>query len=95
MRNINYIKNMPNRKLFFVMIVIISLILLVFDSLFLLNCMIEYKYNIDENFDQGNLYYTYSSRKDELDTVMWYLKGGILYLAFMILYFGYHLKKQR
>ncbi len=49
---------MPNRKLFFVIIVIISLILLVFDSLFLLNCMIEYKYNIDENFDQGNLYYT-------------------------------------
>lgn len=74
-------------------IVIISIILLIFSSLFLLNCMIEYKYNIDNNFDQGNLYYTYASRKTELDSVMWYLKGGIIYLGFMILYFGHYFRK--
>lgn len=58
--------------------------------------MIEYKYNIDLNFDQSNLYYTYSSRKIELDSVMWYIKGGIFYLIFMTLFFGYlFVKKQK
>lgn len=56
--------------------------------------MIEYKYNIDENFDQALLYDTYSSRISELETVMWYLKGGILYLLFMIFFFIYQSKKK-
>lgn len=84
-----------NNKTFYSIVMIVSILLLIFSSLFLFNCMVEYKYNIEQNYDQGNLYYTYSSRKMELDTVMWYIKAGIFYLIFIILYFGYLLINKR
>lgn len=87
-------KKIESRKISYLIAVFISIVLLIWTSLFLLNCMVEYKYNIDQNFTQDQLYYTYSSRKSELNMVMWYLKGGILYLLFMILFFVYQLRKK-
>lgn len=87
-------KRIKGRKISYLIVILISIVLLIWTSLFLLNCMIEYKYNIDENFDQALLYDTYSSRISELETVMWYLKGGILYLLFMIFFFIYQSKKK-
>lgn len=87
-------KKIESRKISYLIAAFISIVLLIWTSLFLLNCMVEYKYNIDQNFTQDQLYYTYSSRKSELNMVMWYLKGGILYLFFMIIFFVYQLKKK-
>lgn len=87
-------KKIESRKISYLIAAFISIVLLIWTSLFLLNCMVEYKYNIDQNFTQDQLYYTYSSRKSELNMVMWYLKGGILYLLFMILFFVYQLRKK-
>lgn len=87
-------KKIESRKISYLIAAFISIVLLIWTSLFLLNCMVEYKYNIDQNFTQNQLYYTYSSRKSELNMVMWYLKGGILYLLFMILFFVYQLRKK-
>lgn len=58
-----------------------SAIFLVYALSFLLNCMIEYKYHIQENFDHAPLYYTYLDRKIELGVVMWYLGIGACYLC--------------
>lgn len=82
-------------KVLYLLVMMVSILLLILSSLFLFNCMIEYKYNIDQNFDQGNLYYTYSSRKIELDSVMWYIKGSIFYLIFMTIFFGYLFTKKK
>lgn len=87
-------KWIKGRKTSYLIAALISITLLILTSFFLLNCMIEYKYNIDHNLDQAQIHYTYSSRKLELDMVMWYLKGGILYLFLMILFFVYQFEKK-
>ena len=43
---------------FNVVMLIITIAFIVYSSMFFLNCMIEYKYHIDENFDKSNLYFT-------------------------------------
>lgn len=88
------LKKMGGRKISYLIAALISIVLLICVSIFLLNCMVEYKYNIDQNFNQDQLYYTYLSRKSELNMVMWYLKGGILYLLFMTLFFVYQFRKK-
>lgn len=80
---------------FNLLMIIMSAIFLVYALSFLLNCMIEYKYHIQENFDHAPLYYTYLDRKIELGVVMWYLGIGACYLLVMILYFYYQLMNKR
>ena len=95
MKNMKQIlKKMGGRKISYLIAALISIVLLICVSIFLLNCMVEYKYNIDQNFNQDQLYYTYLSRKSELNMVMWSLKGGILYLLFMTLFFVYQFRKK-
>ena len=79
---------------FNVVMLIITIAFIVYSSMFLLNCMIEYKYNIDENFDKSNLYFTYSARKLELLSVMWYLKFCIGYFILILLYFIYRIQSK-
>ena len=79
---------------FNVVMLIITIAFIVFSSMFLLNCMIEYKYHIDENFDHSNLYFTYSDRKLELLSVMWYLKFCIGYFILILLYFIYRIQSK-
>ena len=77
------------KRIFYLVILITSTAFLIICGGALLDLMITYKYTIDQNFDEGNLYYTYEGRKLELDCAMWYLKISIFYLLFMILYFYY------
>ena len=70
---------------FNIVVLIITIIFIAYSSMFLLNCMVEYKYHVKENFDHANLYLTYSDRKWELLGVMHYLKFS---LAYSILVFG-------
>ena len=79
---------------FNVVMLIITIAFIVYSSMFLLNCMIEYKYNIDENFDKSNLYFTYSYRKLELLSVMWHLKFCIGYFILILLYFIYRIQSK-
>ena len=72
---------------------VITMIFILYSSMFLLNCMIEYKYHIDQNFDHAKMYITYLDRKTELLIVMRYLKISISYLIFIFIYFIYKMRK--
>ena len=78
---------------FNIVMLVITIIFILYSSMFLLNCMIDYKYHIDENFDHANLYLTYSARKTELLMVMRYLKICISYFIFIFFYFIYRIRK--
>ena len=78
---------------FNIVVLVITMIFILYSSMFLLNCMVEYKYHIDENFDRANLYFTYSARKNELLAVMRYLKICISYFVFIFIYFIYRIRK--
>lgn len=73
---------------------IITMIFILYSSMFLLNCMIDYKYHIDENFDHANLYFTYSVRKWELLELMSYLKFSLAYFILILFYFIYRIRKK-
>ena len=45
-------KKIESRKISYLIAAFISIVLLIWTSLFLLNFMVEYKYNIDQNFTQ-------------------------------------------
>ena len=79
---------------FNVVMLIITIAFIVFSLMFLLNCMIEYKYHIDQNFDHSMLYFTYSACKLELLSVMWYLKFCIGYFILILLYFIYRIQSK-
>ena len=79
---------------FNIIILIITIIFIACSSIYLLNCMIEYKYHIEENFDHANLYYTYSDRKWELSELMLYLKCCIAYFIFIFIYFIYQIRNK-
>lgn len=78
---------------FNVVMLVITMIFILYSSMFLLNCMIEYKYHIDQNFDHAKMYITYSDRKTELLMVMRYLKICISYFIFIFIYFIYRIRK--
>lgn len=78
---------------FNVIMLVITMIFILYSSMFLLNCMIEYKYHIDQNFDHAKMYITYLDRKTELLIVMRYLKISISYLIFIFIYFIYKMRK--
>ena len=78
---------------FNVIMLVITMIFILYSSMFLLNCMIEYKYHIDQNFGHAKMYITYSDRKTELLMVMRYLKISISYLIFIFIYFIYKIRK--
>lgn len=79
---------------FNIVVLIITIIFITYSSIFLLNCMIEYKYHIEENFDQANLYLTYSDRKWELLGVMSYLKISLVYSILVLFCFIYLMRKR-
>lgn len=88
-------KNMTCIKgkiIFNIVVPIITIIFIAYSSFFLLNCMVEYKYHIEENFDQANLYLTYSDQKRELLGVMFYLKISLVYSILVL--FGAQIKRQ-
>ena len=78
---------------FNVVMLVITMIFILYSSMFLLNCMISYKYHIDQNFDHATMYITYSARKTELLMMMRYLKISISYFIFLFIYFIYRIRK--
>jgi hypothetical protein len=84
-------KKITGEKILYLIITIVSITLVVFCSLSLLNYMVEYKYHIDENFDHTDLVYSYKSRKIEIETITGYLKFFIAYLIIITSYFLYRL----
>jgi cytochrome bd-type quinol oxidase subunit 1 len=84
-------RNKKNKGKFNLIITILSVLLLVFCSLELINYMIEYKYKIEQNFDQSNLVVSYKSRKIEIELIMNYLKIFIAYLLIITGFFMYRL----
>lgn len=89
------IKNIRNEKILYLVIIIVSILLVIFCSLSLLNYMIEYKYHIDENFDHADLIYSYQSRKIEIETIIGYLKVFIVYLIVITSFSLYRLFFQK
>jgi cell division protein FtsL len=78
-------------KILYLLIAVVSISLIVFCFLSLLNYMVEYKYHIDENFDHADLVHSYKSRKIEIETITGYLKVFIAYLIMITSYFLYRL----
>jgi len=85
------IKKIKSEKLLYSIIAVVSISLIVFCLLSLLNYMVEYKYHIDENFDHTDLVYSYKSRKVEIETITGFLKVFIAYLIMVVCYFLYRL----
>lgn len=83
-----------SKNVFTIIVLIITIAFLVYSLMFLLNCMVEYKYHIDQNFDYADLCYTYSERKWELKELMYYLNFCIAYSTFVFIYFVYRMCKQ-
>lgn len=85
---------MKSKITFNVFMLIITLFFIIISILFLLNYMIEYKYHIDHNIYQDNLFFTYSNRKLELQEIMWYIKFCIFYFISVLFYFIYQIQKR-
>lgn len=83
--------NTKNKINFHLLIAIVSILLIVVCFLSLIDYMVEYKYEIDENYDQTDLIYSYKSRKVEIETITIYLKVFIVYLIVITSYFFYRL----
>jgi len=84
-------KKLSSKKIFYLIIVIVSVLLIVYCSLSLLNCMVEYKYKIDENFDDTDFVISHKNRKIEFDMIIGYLKIFIVYLMVTTSFFTYKL----
>ena len=85
------LRNLRGKKIFYLIITIVSVLLIVYCSLSLFDCMIEYKYKIDQNFDHSDLVISFKNRKFEFDIIMGYLKIYIVYLLVVTSYFSYKL----
>lgn len=82
-----------NKNVFTIIMLIITIVFIAYSLMFLLNCMVEYKYKIDQNFDYTDLCFTYLQSKWVLEELMCYLKFCIAYFTFMFIYFIYRIFK--
>ena len=69
--------------------IVLSIILIAFCSFEIINYLIEYKYHIDENFDQSDMIVSYHSRKSEMDLIIISLKVFIVYFIIITIFFSY------
>ncbi len=84
-------KKIKDRKIGYFVIIIVSILTAIFCGLSLLDYSVQYKYQIDDNYDHKSLTTSYDQRKIEIDTIILYLKFFISYLLIITIYFLYKL----
>jgi heme/copper-type cytochrome/quinol oxidase subunit 2 len=86
--------NTKIKKLFCLIIFIVSLCFIGVCSLELLDNMITYKYHIEHNINHIDTADSYESRKIEIEIVMNYIKIFIVYLLVIICFFSNNMFKK-
>lgn len=84
-------KKIKDRKIGYFVIIIVSILIAIFCGLSLLDYSVQYKYQIDDNYDHKSLTTSYNERKAEIESIILYLKFFISYLLIITIYFLYKL----
>ncbi len=73
---------------------LVTLILIVVGASVILNYMVEYKYNIDNNYDKTDIVMSVKARSSEINSILFYSKVLIGYFLVIIGYLWYRLKNK-
>jgi hypothetical protein len=76
-------------------LMIITIVFIVINISAIINYMVEYKYNIDENFDKSDIVMSLNSRDTEISAILFYLKALIAYFFVVIGYLWYRIDVNR
>jgi hypothetical protein len=75
-------------------LMLVTVILIVVGVSVILNYMVEYKYNIDNNYDKTDIVMSVKSRSSEINSILFYSKVLIGYFLVIIGYLWYRLKNK-
>lgn len=79
--------NTSGNKPIYLGIIFLSILFIALRAFEVINYMLNYKYQIDQNFDQADLTITYKTRKFEIGIILFGLKVFIGYIFIFTIYF--------
>jgi len=75
-------------------LMLVTIFLIIISIGIIINCMIEYKYTIDLNYNKTDIVLSMKSRSFEINSVLFYSKVLIGYFLVIIGYLWYRLKNK-
>lgn len=79
--------SIKNERVIYAIMFLLSIILIIFCSLELINSMVTYKYHFEDYSEDVYKIISYKSRKMELETIISYISVFTIYLLLVVIFF--------